>query len=201
MSRRSAIGSGQSPDGQRPGGGAAASPPADEGHFAAGRGRPTRIGVGRRDGEYCAVAVEDIRVGDRLLEIDGLFVDRPDRYSVQVGKALHVRPPPDVSPDDDERYRWRYLNHSCRPNAAFRGRLLVAVVPIARGEEVTFDYNTTELELASPFECRCGHCGGQTIRGFRHLGPGDRRRREPLLAAHLRAMPGGADPGDADGRA
>jgi hypothetical protein len=145
--------------------------------------------VTRRDDGHHAVALEAVRAGEVLLEVEGVFVDRPDRYSLQVDANLHIVPPPGVSREDDaERYRWRYLNHSCRPNATFRGRLLVAVAPIGRGEEVTFDYNTTEVEIARPFECRCGHCGGRVIRGFRHLSRAEQRRREPFLAGHLRAL-------------
>src|SRR6516164_10454158 len=50
--------------------------------------------------------------------------------------------------------RWnlgRYANHSCRPNAqpvARRGRVvLVALRPIAPGEEITFDYGEEYFAL------------------------------------------------------
>jgi hypothetical protein len=147
---------------------------------------PVRIGIARRDGAFHAFALEAIAVGEVVLAIRGVLVDRPDRYSVQIGEGVHVRPPADLSPDDDEaRYRWRFLNHSCRANAAVRGTLLVAIIPIAEGEEVTFDYNTTELEIASPFECNCGHCGGVMIRGFGHLSAPEQRRREAFVGVHL----------------
>jgi hypothetical protein len=150
------------------------------------RGWPVRIGVARRDGVYHALALEAVAPGEVLLEISGVLVDRPDRYSVQVGEGEHVMPPAAWGPDDDDaRYRWRFLNHSCRPNAAVRGRLLVAVRIIAAGDEVTFDYNTTELEIACPFVCHCGHCGGEMIRGFGHLSAAERRLREALVGAHL----------------
>jgi hypothetical protein len=147
---------------------------------------PMRIGIARRDDGYHAFALEAIAAGEVVLEISGVLVDQADRYSVQVGEQMHVRPPAELGPDnDDPRYRWRFLNHSCRPNAAMRGTLLVAIAPIAAAAEVTFDYNTTELEIACPFECRCGHCGGEMIRGFGHLSPVEQRRREGLVGAHL----------------
>ena len=149
--------------------------------------QPMALGIARRDGEYRVIAREPFDAGDVLLVVEGILVDNPSRYSVQVGVNLHVAPPPGLAPDDDsERYRWRYLNHSCRPNAAFRGRVLVALTSIARGEEIAFDYNTTELDMASPFKCRCGHCGGRMIRGVRHLKGEERRRREPWLSEHIR---------------
>src|SRR3954462_13599101 len=82
------------------------------------REQPVRIGIAQRDGAYHAFAMEAIAAGEVVLEIGGVLVDRPDRYSVQIGERLHLRPRPDLSPDDDDvRYRWRFLNHSCRPNA------------------------------------------------------------------------------------
>jgi hypothetical protein len=147
---------------------------------------PTRIGIAQRDGAFHAFALEAIAPGEVVLEINGLLVDRPDRYSVQIGEQLHMRPPAELGPTEDvAAYRWRFLNHSCRPNASVRGTLLVALTPIAAGEEVSFDYNTTELEIACPFKCHCGHCGGAMIRGFAHLGPAEQRQREPFLGAHL----------------
>jgi len=59
---------------------------------------------------------------------------------------------------------------------------------IPQGEEVTYDYNTTEYSMASPFLCRCVHCGGREIRGFRHLSIPEQQRRAGILAAHLRPL-------------
>ena len=79
------------------------------------------------------------------------------------------------------------MNHACEPNAAIRGRGVAAIRPISAGEEVTFDYNTTEYDMAAPFACRCGsqRCRGQ-IRGFKHLPSGEREKLRPALAGHLR---------------
>src|SRR4051812_9157154 len=127
---------------------------------------PVRIGIAQREGANHAFALEAIAAGDVVLEIGGVLVGHPDRYSVQIGERLHLKPPAELSPDDDDvRYRWRFLNHSCLPNAAVRGTLLVAVAPIAKGEEVTFDYNTTELENAAPFEGHFGAFGGGGMDG------------------------------------
>ena len=47
-----------------------------------------------------------------------------------------------------------YINHSCDPNAALRGKNeLFAFRTISPGEEITFDYSTTVDET---FLCRCG---------------------------------------------
>ena len=121
------------------------------------------------DGHYGLVATKDFEVGDPILLLEGEVVDRPSRFSVQIGPNRHVEVPAEVKlARSVDRYRWRFLNHSCEPNAAFDDRRLVALRRILAAEQITFDYNTTEYDLASPFECRCGSqdcCG--VVRGSR----------------------------------
>lgn len=62
------------------------------------------------------------------------------------------------------KYRWvdvappvRYLNHSCDPNMGIRGRVrFYALRPIKAGEELTFDYSTTEGDELWGMTCHCG---------------------------------------------
>jgi uncharacterized protein len=70
----------------------------------------------------------------------------------------------------------RSFNHSCNPNVYVRGKNeLVALRPIPKGEEITFDYATTmrydaEKILASGHElwtCTC-LCGAANCRGIIH---------------------------------
>jgi hypothetical protein len=81
---------------------------------------------------------------------------------------------------------WQFLNHSCEPNVRVQGRDLVAARAIKAYEELSFDYETTEWDMASPFTCRCGACDGRTVRGFRWLSSEDRVRRLAVLAPHLK---------------
>lgn len=132
------------------------------------------------------VATGDLAPGDVILLIVGRTVPRPSRHTVQVGAFEHVAPFADATGNVARDHAWPFLNHGCQPNAALRGRTLVALEPIAAGDEVTFDYDTTEWDIADPFACGCGAaaCRG-TIRGFRHLPPAARERLRPLLASHL----------------
>ena len=53
----------------------------------------------------------------------------------------------------------RYMNHSCDPNAACLGDdALVAIRDIQPGEEVAYDYATSEIDewLWPDWECGCG---------------------------------------------
>jgi hypothetical protein len=137
---------------------------------------------------YCLVAAKDVAAGTSVLVIEGAEVSRPSRFSVQVGEHAHIDLPAGGAPEDvADRYPWQFTNHSCEPNTLLSGRSLVALRPIRAGEEVTFNYNTTEYALAEPFACHCGSPGcAKTIRGFRYLSRGRREQLRALLAPHLR---------------
>lgn len=112
-------------------------------------------------------ATKAFAIGDDILYLEGDIFDQPTRFSVQVGPGQHVDVPEALQADPPmDRYLWRFLNHSCEANAMVVGRRLVATRPIAPGDEITFDYNSTEDQLATPFECQCGsgNCCG-VVRG------------------------------------
>ena len=120
-------------------------------------------------GLYRLVATREFGIADRILLLEGEIVESPSRFSVQIGPGQHVEVPAEVQVKQPlDRYRWRFLNHSCEPNAKFENPNLVAIREIKASEQITFDYNTTEYDLATPFECHCksdGCCG--LVRGNR----------------------------------
>jgi hypothetical protein len=146
-----------------------------------------RVTISRKGDHYLVVAAEAIGKGETILNAEGVLSPVPSRFSIQIASDQHLEPGPGGDPVAMERYQWRFLNHSCDPNAYLRCRALVALRPIAAGEEVTFDYHTTEWDMASPFACLCGapRCVGQ-VRGFRHLDGKRKRELRPWLAEHLR---------------
>ena len=147
----------------------------------------SRVRVETSAGCHRLVASRACAAGDTILQIDGVVQTTPSRYSVQVGADEHIERPAEVTQDEEEqRYQWRFLNHSCEPNAMLIDRELRALRPIRRGEEITFDYLTNEFDMATPFRCGCGseQCMGE-IRGFRHLGKTLRKRLAPRAAPHV----------------
>ncbi len=134
------------------------------------------------------IAIRPVAVGTRLFAITGRERPLPTRFSVQVGPSLHLDP--DCVPDELDlvrRYFWRYLDHHCDPTTVIRDREVFAVRDIAEGDGVTFNYNTTEHDMAAPFQCHCGsvRCVGM-VRGARHLTPAQRARVAHWLPDHLR---------------
>lgn len=130
-------------------------------------------------------AAVPIRAGEAILEFSGplktLAQLRAGEYHLQIGEALYLGA--SGGPDD-------YVNHSCQPNAGFRGGLmLTARRHIARGEEITWDYSTAIDEADFPgFACRCGapQCRG-VVHSFRRLDAAYREQLRPWLLSWLRA--------------
>lgn len=88
------------------------------------------------------------RAGHILGYFSGSIIDHDTRHSLTLGGHK-------IEPDGP----LRFLNHSCAPNAAFRGRRLYALRQIAVGEEITIDYTATEQTFSHGFVCRCGAVG------------------------------------------
>ena len=82
-----------------------------------------------------------------------------------------------------------YVNHKCNPNCvvSFPELFLVAVKKIKKGEELSFNYCTTEYDLEHcSFKCRCGaeNCIGE-VKGFKHLPLSEQMRIKNLLLPYL----------------
>lgn len=139
--------------------------------------------VRERDGGKGVFAREDIPAGS-VFKLGGVVSGRADRHSLQLGEGRHLHVPADEDGIESPDFFWRYLNHNCRPNGHIdtAGPAFVAVREIGKGEECTFNYLTTEVEMAVPFTCRCGaaKCFG-LIQGRAHLSA---EQKEELAASH-----------------
>lgn len=86
----------------------------------------------------------------------------------------------------------RSINHSCDPNTGVRNNDddaydFIALRDIKAGEEITWDYETTEYEVKWFKECHCGaeSCRHQ-IRGFKYLDQKTRDRYGEFIADYLK---------------
>lgn len=133
------------------------------------------------------IAIRDLAPGASILSVEGRLQSHPTRYSIQLDDGTHIEAEIGLSESAMRvRHPWRYLNHSCDPNARIAGRTVVALRAIRSGEQITFDYTTTEASMAEPFECQCGagNCLG-LVRGFSHLTPAQQADRAGRLAPHI----------------
>ena len=93
------------------------------------------------------VAVKDIQLKTLIRVFNPQYSNERNKYTIQIG-TKHMM-------DDIG----KYLNHRCNPNSEIRNGVdtpsLYAIKDIKVGDEVTFDYNTTEEILSEPFYCNC----------------------------------------------
>lgn len=113
------------------------------------------------------IALRLIETGERLLTFQGpvyethehraLLARSSQDWFLQIAADLYMGPGGGL---DD------FVNHSCEPNCRLHydpdGVHLVALRPVGRGEQVTFDYATSQNDY--PFRFECG-CGAATCRG------------------------------------
>lgn len=103
------------------------------------------------EGKLGLFASRQIDSGYIILVLDGNYFPEPTRTSIQIGDR-HM-----------EHYEGGFMNHHCDPSAkivrlhahGIIEPLVLASRKINQGEQVTFDYETTEEKLNNPFKCDC----------------------------------------------
>jgi len=94
------------------------------------------------------VSKQDYKKGEVICSMPSEnIMDKPNRYTVQIGRNVHTH----VG-------KLAALNHSCDPNVILDTEKMVMVArrDIAKGEELSFFYPSTEWEMNAPFICLCG---------------------------------------------
>lgn len=109
-------------------------------------------------------AREKVRAGELLVVWGGEVVDGDTLRSMSIDRfrlALQVEENLYLLTTNEGVADW--VNHSCDPNAGLRGQVvLVALRDIRPGEEITFDYATSDGSPYDEFDC---DCGAKTCRG------------------------------------
>lgn len=77
---------------------------------------------------------------DVIYVLQGKISAVPTRESIHVGNNVHVH-------DDNGQFQ----NHSFHPNTFIDGHNVTANQQINIGDELTFNYNHSEINMASPF--------------------------------------------------
>ncbi len=120
---------------------------------------PSHLQIDHHDGlgQRCLKSLAAFEPGDVLSEFaPRRHADSASRMTVQISEHHHIELGP---------VYLELINHSCDPNVFFDSQRwqLVALKPIAPGDELCFFYPSTEWHMASPFECACGssHCLGR----------------------------------------
>lgn len=137
-----------------------------------------------------AVAARRANPGDVLMTIresDAEVRTEPSKFTIQIGRGRHLYAESVIR-----------MNHSFEPtirlelpaqHADDADALLVLVADreIEPGDPITFDYNTTEWEMAEPFACAGT---GRQVRGFMHLSAPEREAILGRALPHIRERAG-----------
>ncbi len=119
-------------------------------------------------------AARNYKKDDVIVKFDGPIVHKnevPKNLFKQNDRYMQISPTKFLGPSnttDD------FINHSCNPNAGLMfydfGILLVAIRPIKKGEEITWDYSTTLYKNPWTMACLCRskNCR-KVIKEFKYL--------------------------------
>jgi SET domain len=142
----------------------------------------SKVAVCRVAHGQALVCTSALAADERLFSLSGRRVSVPSRYTIQVQEEEHILP--------EASTLWAFANHHCEPSCRidFDTWEIVTRRAMQAGEEITFNYLTTEWELAEPFICVCGakSCVNK-ISGFRHLDSRARQALAALLSPFLRS--------------
>lgn len=87
-------------------------------------------------------AKKEFNEGEIVLYLEGTLLRHPTRESIRIGCGIHIH---------DE--LGAYINHSFNPTTMVSGGRIMAIKKIKIDDEITFDYNSNEIDMANPFYC------------------------------------------------
>ena len=121
--------------------------------------------------------------GDKKFKVNRTLQDslaNPDWVGIKKNWWIDPLPP------------YKFLNHSCNPNAGFKGTVtLLALRDIKPGEEITGDYSTFEgderWQLEGGKKCMCGekNCRG-VIKSIHYLPRQTYKKYLPYISTHFK---------------
>lgn len=125
---------------------------------------------------------EEIKKDEKILEFEKKFQKNVTETSMQIDENLHQESKNLTALEN-------FLNHSCEPNGYidFKDLTFRALRNIKKGEELTFNYNTSDWDMGEGFDCKCGskNCLHK-IKGFKILTIIQKNKLEPLLSPFLK---------------
>lgn len=91
-------------------------------------------------GEKGLFTTKCYKKGETVHTLEGEIQSVPSRESIHIGDGRHIC----------DQYG-KYVNHSFQPTVWVNGVHLVAIRDLDADEEITFNYNDSEIEMACPF--------------------------------------------------
>jgi hypothetical protein len=91
-------------------------------------------------GEKGLFTLKKHKKGDVVYTLSGDIYDKPTRETIHIGNERHIYDEYGI-----------YINHSFTPNVYVDNYDLIAVHDIEIDDEIFFNYNDTEINMANPF--------------------------------------------------
>ena len=91
-------------------------------------------------GENGLFSTKKYKKGEIVYVLSGDIYDKPTRETIHIGNNKHIY----------DKYGI-YINHSFNPNICVKGYELIALCDINIDDEIFFNYNDTEINMANPF--------------------------------------------------
>jgi len=91
-------------------------------------------------GEKGLFVLKNFSINEIIFQLEGKELDKPSRESIHIGNNIHIH---------DE--YGAFINHSFDPSVKIDGKNIIAIKEIKIGDEITFNYNDSEINMASPF--------------------------------------------------
>lgn len=99
-----------------------------------------RHGVITEDVPKGLYATRAYNKGDIVRRLEGYLALKPTRESIHIGNGMHVI----------DQYG-KYINHSFEPNTRIVSNDVIAIKEINQYDEITFNYNESEINMKEPF--------------------------------------------------
>lgn len=91
-------------------------------------------------GENGLYATKYYQLNSIVFELEGPIVSEPTRESIRIGENKHIIDSNGI-----------YMNHSFDPTCKIDGNCVKAIKNIYPGDELNFNYNQSEENMANPF--------------------------------------------------
>lgn len=137
-----------------------------------------------------AVAAKNLTPGMVLNEYSHPVFRTPTMHTVCLDGVIHVAPT----------YGAEFISHQCGPNCNVQMQVqpdrksakVVVVKPVLQGEDLAFNYNTTEWTMSCPFSCGCSVClasgKAKHVGGFANLSKQEQQELVEQASGYVRSM-------------
>lgn len=85
-------------------------------------------------------STQNYNKGDIIYTLTGEIYDKPTRETIYIGNNQHIYDMYGI-----------FINHSFTPNICINNSNLVALFDIKKDDEIMFNYNDNEINMANPF--------------------------------------------------